>query len=627
MKSELVNKVFESIKQKNPGKAYEHCFNELVSHPEDEDIDFCLGLLSMIVGNDEVAEWYLNKCKSFSKHLEQPNISLEVLKYINNPYFEQKWDSYRKIQTQQELRRMAEIASQCYGDVLEIGCGSGDLSIFIACHGSQLYGIDIEAVAIDLARHKTAKLGIDTCHFQLGNAYGLDFKSNLFDTIVIGDVLKQVDDPKKVIIEAYRVCKPGGTIIISVPNGYSLPTSTTNNIFTKKILNNLVEFSIGQSLQWSHRISEEWIMGTLIKPFEKYEETSIYEIKSYFLPQPYSLPKSHQLVTVIIPTYNRKEYIAETVQSVLHQTHKNIEIIVVDDGSLESPKDELFPYLDHIKYVYKENGGKSSALNEAIHYANGEFIWVFDDDDIALPLKLELQLKRFVANPDLGMVHSRSVDFNDINGQVIRVHDLSPINNKLDFRLLMRGCFVHGPTVIFRKSCLDQLGGWDPQLVRAQDYDFWLRMALVFEMEYLPVPTVRYRVHTGHRGSANEPVTFNELVSKTAKYEQVIFKKLYQNVPINEMYKEIFQSDNVTLMLEAFIERALVYAARGLLEEAKQDLVIAKNNAFGFGNPCFSMEAIQNIHKLGQAAVQGNWSDQELVSSIHGLVQLITSKE
>lgn len=253
---------------------------------------------------------------------------------------------------------------------------------------------------------------------------------------------------------------------------------------------------------------------------------------------------------------------------------------------------------------------------------------MFDDDDIALPLKLELQLKRFLQNPELGLIHTRSIDFNDVNGQVIRVHDLSPIDsNKLDFQMLMRGCFIHGPTVVFRKSCLEQLGGWDEELVRAQDYDFWLRLANLNSIEYIPVPTVRYRVHAGSRGSAADPVSYDQLVSKTAEYEQIIFRKLYQSIPINEMYRETFESDNVTLMLEAFIDRAVILAARGLLQEAKQDLLIVRKNSQSFGNPCFSGAAIQNIHNLAQTAVQNNWDDHELVSSVFELVNMVTSKD
>lgn len=625
MPSSLVQQVIETIRQGKVEKGYELCYSELIKEPEGKEVLVGLGLLSMVVGNHELADWYIQESGELMADFGFIT-SPDILKKINDPSLKGKWNNYRRLRNQQELKRMAVTAPLCYGDVLEIGCANGDLSVFIASHGSFLYGVDIDPIAVDLARHKAAKLGFDSCRFQIGNGYQLQFQENMFDTVVVAEVLEHVDDPKKIITEAYRVCKPGGTILISVPNGYSIPDPDHYNIFTKKILNNLVEFATGCSLHWNNKVPAEWILGTLIKPFGDYKEPS-EDINSLFLPQPYTLPESDQLVSVIIPTYNRKEYIAEAVQSVFDQTHKNIEVIVVDDGSTESPKEELSPYLEKINYIYKKNGGKSSALNEAIKQAHGEFIWVFDDDDIALPRKLELQLKRFEINPELGMVHTRSIDFNDADGQIIRVHDLSPFNQALDFKVLMRGCFVHGPTVLFKKDCLEKLEGWDTELVRAQDYDFWLRMARYYEMEYFPVPTVRYRVHSGDRGSADNPVSYNEMYSKTINYEQLIFRKLYCSIPIQEMYKGNFESENITLMLEAFIERATVYSARGLLLEAKQDLTIVKTNALSFGNPCFSGEAIQNIHKLAQAATQNNWEDHELVSSIFELINLVTQKD
>ena len=311
------------------------------------------------------------------------------------------------------------------------------------------------------------------------------------------------------------------------------------------------------------------------------------------------------------------------MESVINQSHQNIEIIVVDDGSVVSPKEVLTPYLNQIKYISKENGGKSSALNEAIQHASGDFIWVFDDDDIALPLKIELQLKRFVLNPKLGLIHTRSINFSDENGEVQLVHDLSSSKGKLDFARLVAGCFIHGPTVLFRKECLDAVGGWDEELIRAQDYDFWLRVAFNYEMEYLPVPTVRYRLHQGLRGSSQRSVQNDRINVETFNYEQKILSKLYREVEINEIYPDAFATDNITPMLEAFIQRAVVFAHRNLLDEVKQDLRIVRDNSMSIGKPCFSATAISNIKILAKMSVDHKWSDQELANTTLELLKLI----
>ncbi|KZS45794.1 hypothetical protein AWU65_07660 [Paenibacillus glucanolyticus] len=619
----LTGEISNYIKEGLIEKGYEICFKKLMDDSESSEALSGLAMLSMVCGNHTEAQWYLEKTSMDMNFY----MDSELLLRINNIEIKKKWDNYRRLRNQHELKRMAETASLCCGDVLEIGCANGDLSVFIACHGSKLYGIDIDPVAIDIARHKVANLGIETCYFQIGNGYKLQFNDNMFDTVVVAEVLEHVNDPKRIVEEAFRVCKPGGTIIISVPSGYSIPDLDHHNIFNRKLIEGLIYSTTGCSIKWNSKVPSEWIMGTIVKPSVDNYKDQKYDIQSFFLPQPYIIPTSNSLVSVIITTFNRKDYIAETIQSIFDQTYKNIEVIVVDDGSIISPEDELLPYSNDIKYIYKENGGKSSALNEGIKYAHGEYIWVFDDDDVALPLKLEVQLKRFQLNPKLGMVHTRSIDFNDLTGEVIRIHDLSPVKSSLNMKMLMRGCFVHGPTVLFKKSCLVELEGWDTQLIRAQDYDFWLRLARHYDMEYLPAPTVRYRVHTGDRGSLDAPVSYNEIVTKTAKYEQIIFSNLYSTVPINMIYKDEFDSDNITLMIEAFIERATVYAARGLLHEAKLDMKIARDNSIGYGYPCFSAEAIQNIHKLAGAAVNNNWEDHELVSSIYELVNMITGRK
>lgn len=105
-------------------------------------------------------------------------------------------------------------------------------------------------------------------------------------------------------------------------------------------------------------------------------------------------------ISVIIPTYNRARYVTEAINSVLAQTYTDYEIIVVDDGSTDSSKDILTPYLDSIKYIYQLNKGVSAARNTAIRAAQGEWIAFLDSDDEWLPRKLELQMRDLQRYPE-----------------------------------------------------------------------------------------------------------------------------------------------------------------------------------------------------------------------------------
>ena len=116
-------------------------------------------------------------------------------------------------------------------------------------------------------------------------------------------------------------------------------------------------------------------------------------------------------VSVAIPTYNRAHYICETIDSVLVQTYKDYEIIVVDDGSTDNTREILKRYGGKIKYFYQANQGQASAWNYAVSQSSGEYIAFLDDDDLWFPEKLERQVEVLDKNPDLGFVCSESYVF------------------------------------------------------------------------------------------------------------------------------------------------------------------------------------------------------------------------
>src|SRR4028118_1349040 len=111
-------------------------------------------------------------------------------------------------------------------------------------------------------------------------------------------------------------------------------------------------------------------------------------------------------VSVIIPAYNGDRYIAQAVESVISQTYKNWEIIVVDDGSTDDTRQALQPYFDRIRYVYQENQGVAAARNRGIQESRGELIAFLDQDDFFLSDKLAGQVALFDAQPSLGIVNS-----------------------------------------------------------------------------------------------------------------------------------------------------------------------------------------------------------------------------
>lgn len=219
----------------------------------------------------------------------------------------------------------------------------------------------------------------------------------------------------------------------------------------------------------------------------------------------------------------------ECLNSVLDQTYKDYEIIVVDDGSRDTTKDVLKPYFDKIKYIYKENGGVASARNVGIKNASGEYIAWLDSDDKWLPYKLELQMDIFNKLPDIGLIHSDFACFTEKNGRLFDsyIKQYFHILNQyhLDFNEILRNSMqlqgdkllianniekvnvywddisdkaILGPmflpsTVIIKKSCIDKIGLFNEKYKTAEDLDFHLRIAKLYEISYIDIPTVEYR--------------------------------------------------------------------------------------------------------------------------------------
>lgn len=197
-------------------------------------------------------------------------------------------------------------------------------------------------------------------------------------------------------------------------------------------------------------------------------------------------------VSVIIPAYNSAAYTVETVESVLAQTYRSFEVIVVDDGSTDHTREALAPYDGQVHYIYKQNGGACSARNEGIRHAKGEYIACLDCDDLWLPEKLEYSLPVLEREPDMGFVFSPCYTIDpagEIIGEVHYTFDLE----QAYLGLLMHN-FVMAPTVVMRRSCLEQVGLFDESIFIPADWDLWLRLSRQFRVGYVDRPLSKYRV-------------------------------------------------------------------------------------------------------------------------------------
>jgi glycosyltransferase involved in cell wall biosynthesis len=200
-------------------------------------------------------------------------------------------------------------------------------------------------------------------------------------------------------------------------------------------------------------------------------------------------------VSIVVASRNYGRFVAGAVRSVLNQTWRDLELVVVDDGSTDDSAEVLRPFLTNprVRYHRTDGLGQSRAKNLGIQLTRSPLIAFLDGDDEWLPDKLERQIPLF-ANDAVGVVYSRRTIM-DAAGRDLPTPAAELVRGRVYDPLLVQNpvCFS---SVVVRRSVFETVGMFDPALPLAIDYDLWLRVARHFEFDYVDEPLVRYR--TGH---------------------------------------------------------------------------------------------------------------------------------
>ncbi len=217
-------------------------------------------------------------------------------------------------------------------------------------------------------------------------------------------------------------------------------------------------------------------------------------------------------ISVILPAYNGERYIRESVESVLRQTYRDFEFIVVDDGSTDKTRKILDEYKNDIIYHYQENRGFSGATDQGILLARGKYISFIGQDDIFLPEKLERQIGILAKNPQYALVYSPCV-YIDENGKELRrwggIGKAS--SDRLFYLLYTRRNFIVHPSVMLRKDVLANFVRYpfDPSQKICSDHLLYLLLAAKYEFYEYPEPLVKFRSWNGQL-SSNKQLTYSE---------------------------------------------------------------------------------------------------------------------
>ena len=216
------------------------------------------------------------------------------------------------------------------------------------------------------------------------------------------------------------------------------------------------------------------------------------------------LPSSGK-VSVIIPNYNYAQFVGEAIESVLNQTYKDIEIVVVNNGSTDNSMDVLTKYSKKIRLINQENLGQSGARKSGLEMATGNYIAFLDADDKWAPEKIEKQILLFT--PKVELVYCGINLFGE-KAQTVIATEIPT------FKGSCSDAFIENPgvsivlsgesTSIFTRSLLEKVGGFDPELNSAAGWDFFRRCSRFSEFDFVPEPLVNYRLHSSNMSNSSK---------------------------------------------------------------------------------------------------------------------------
>ncbi len=272
-------------------------------------------------------------------------------------------------------------------------------------------------------------------------------------------------------------------------------------------------------------------------------------------------------VSIVIPVYNGSNYLREAIDSALAQTYKNIEIIVVNDGSRDCGKTEetAKSYGDKIRYFSKENGGVATALNFGIREMKGEYFSWLSHDDVYLPEKIQVQMD-YVRKERHNVIFYSDFIFVDSNLRPIRKVKINPIESR-DFRyFLILKTSLHGCTLLVPKICFQTTGFFNEQLKTAQDYDLWFRMASEYEFKHIPQVLVKSRLHPTQGTRTMSKVCYEESNQLYIKFVTHLFN---DNPPPSKIFEIVYG-----LIFKAKLEAASYALSMGVRKFDNQSFFI-----------------------------------------------------
>lgn len=279
-------------------------------------------------------------------------------------------------------------------------------------------------------------------------------------------------------------------------------------------------------------------------------------------------------ISVVVPTFNRKDFLLEALRALQQQRRPVSQIIVWDDGSSDGTHEVIAGLEDpRLEYHRAENAGKAAALNAALTRTRGDYIWICDDDDIALPHASETLAGILDRDPEVGIAGGGYNRFRDTaDGRDISGPGYWPdLSTGSPLRHLLEDIFLFQNATLVRRSCYDRVGPFREDLPRSIDYDMIVRLAVRYPITLADQTLFLQRKHDGLRGPASHRHAASASEQVWAQQDKVVFQGLRDHLPLSLMEAMFSGAPDAQIRRAAYLQRGAIFARHGLWPEALSD--------------------------------------------------------
>jgi glycosyltransferase involved in cell wall biosynthesis len=228
-------------------------------------------------------------------------------------------------------------------------------------------------------------------------------------------------------------------------------------------------------------------------------------------------------ISMVLPTYNQAHYLSFALEGLYEQTFKDFELIVVNDGSTDNTFQILESYSQKMDIVVinQENRGLPEALNAGFSVAKGKYYSWTSSDNITLPTMLEVLNQALDSEPSVSVVYADWFFMDEYGDVFFQYKTLDYDRHLLLYHNYVHCCFL------FRKECMDKVGGYNPEYIYGEDWEFWIRVSRYFRMKHIPQTLYKYRIQTKSmtteiiEGTAKQRVNYIEFKARLRNQSKI----------------------------------------------------------------------------------------------------------